>query len=799
MTRHLVLERRVAGAAMAAMIFAGCVFAAVPPARAWDLELKRAILQVYLGTASPAQRTLVLRNNDVVNAMAGTGHLPDRVYQKVQSDFAEFNRSVASEAAEKNGLDLASQVRKADRYNAGTDSDYLTASRSGRMSPGQVEGTISDYNRAMNEKLGTSSVDYATKLNTDFMGDPGQMTREDFAAVSRLNNDAYARQAAATYEAKVRSGGGPPVTVDEAIEYKRQMGELIAKKSRQIADLEARTTAAFGADPDGALAQTRNLQAELQIRRQQQAKYLERYTDAVRRTAAGFGLEVPATSDLPSAAADRSTAPVEGRTQAEQAATRAAKAAASSGLQDHLGQSVRTAGAVTDAGAAASLRNAGAALPESGALIDSAVEQIVGLPASRQGEIIEMVRRQSGDAIARDLATRVRAANAARPATAPAATAEPAAATKAMQVVAIAGLANEARAWIAGEKTNWEAAEAVADLVSQGYFSVGRSLAGWKQTADANLQAYRTESEARIYAIAVGLHRAGVGVDEVKAIVRDLEGGSRTSLEAAIGRLGARGVGFVEPPPVERTVFSDETWKSYAIGRGWAAADMVKDMALSPLRLAWGTGRDIGELVVLTTDVFEQSRNAAASDLVVIETQNEIGRRRLIDRLVGLGASPEEATAAVEAWAAGRTEGLERLRALRDRLKGAPVAEAAAAPVAGPVGAELSKQIEDRLANLDRSKLDALLDRIGTRTPEGFYACLCSGKWHAGHVGVRYNGETGACHFSGFGEWEEPLPSAAEAWKECIDTRRYPDGRSMTEVIAGAVGDLRAKRTGGTR
>ena len=103
-------------------------------------------------------------------------------------------------------------------------------------------------------------------------------------------------------------------------------------------------------------------------------------------------------------------------------------------------------------------------------------------------------------------------------------------------------------------------------------------------------------------------------------------------------------------------------------------------------------------------------------------------------------------------------------------------------------------RIEQRLSNLDHDKLEALLSNIGAAAPPNLYGCLCRAMPHVSNVGVAFNSKTGKCHFAGFGEWELPIYSAPEVWRGCIASQRYPDGRSLVDVIAGAVADLHAKQ-----
>ncbi|MBT3070028.1 hypothetical protein KKP04_03985 [Rhodomicrobium sp. Az07] len=777
--------------AVALIVSLPLLLLAPAPASAWDTQLTRAIMQVHLGTASEAQLALVRANNHVVNNMASTGHLRDHVYQKVQADFARFNAEVATNAARNNGLDLNTQ-KATKAASPGTDSDFITSSNSGKMDVRQIEGSIRDYNTEMNRRLGTQNVDYAKRLNTDFMANPNQMSADDFAKVSKLNNDAYKKQGAASYEAKVRTPG-ETVTASEIVDYQKDMRDLIGKKSGQIKDLQGRLSDALRADPSGIKPETRNLKAELQIRQQQQAKYIERFTEATRLTAETYGVAAPEGSPIAQEGADRSLKPGEGQLESDKVRANQKAAAKSSSLADYqtgkaTGESVRV-----NVEASGNIEAQAGRIPDRGRLMGNAADQLTDLPPSQQGEVIDDVRRRFGDDAARELTERARAANSAKAAAGRTETLKAnakAAAEKIAVVSAIAGLANEVRAWVKGEKSNWEAAETAADMVSQGLYNTGKNLAGWKETYDLNKSAFTNETQARIFRIAKELHDRGVDLADVKRIVADMENGSEASLDGQIKELAAKGVAYTKPAPVERTTFSDRSWTDYAKEQGGVAADIVKGILVAPVKLAWDTGKDLGELVLITSDIYKAHKNISDADLEIIEQQNTITRKKLIRRLTEMGADPREAEAAVDAWFDGKSEGIEKLRGLRDKLRG-DADVSAAAPEAKPVSPEeIAKRrahIVDRLAKLNHTKLTAALEGMGIAPPVDFYNCLCRAAaygsssaaqfYHPDTIG-EYNPRYSCSHpgdpciVSGFGCGRYPLPSDAKIWTKCIARNR---------------------------
>lgn len=772
-------------------------------ANAFDTELTRAIFKVAVGSATPEQLRLVRQNNDIVNYMANTGHIPDHAYQRVQADFDAFNRQVATEVANRNGLDLRQQTSLKKSFSTGTDSDYLTSSRSGRTSVGQIKRTIADYNTEMNRRFGTRNVDYAKKLNTDFMANQNQMSAEDFAEVARINNDAYKRQGSASYEAKVRDPGSS-VTVDEAIDYQRDMNDLIGKKSKEIRSLQQELDAARRVDPKS--AQARTLEAKLQIRQQQQAKYLQRYAESTAATARRFGIEPPPTSSkIVDAAADRSMKPTEGLTQKEIADMKRRTSSTSSSLEKHLTQQVKTGSARVNVEAADKLGRTLGNVPQRDTLMKSAAQQLSELPPSAQGDLIDDVRRKFGDKAARELAAKAREFNAQRKT--PPSQAPPSDSLKAkfMATVMIAGIASEARAWIKGEKSNLEAAETAINMVSMGYYNLGKDAGGWKQAYDANYQAFITNKQARIYQIAVGLRREGVTREDVERIVNDMMNGSEASLDARIKELKNQGIDFKKPPPVERTYFSDKTWGEYVKERAVFGAEMVGGILISPFKLAWDTGKDLGELHVLTTDIFKAHRKEELANLELIELINGLNQRKLTKRLVELGATPDEAKAAVDAWLDGKPDGLMKLRKLRDKLKLAnlPPDQRPKEPDPREIAARRA-HILDRITKLNNTKLTETLKALGIAPPVDVLNCACrragygssstAQYYHPDTIGEfnpKYScsqpGEP--CIVSGFGCMRYPLPQSVQIWDYCIANHRLDQPKTADGKIDPSSGE----------
>jgi hypothetical protein len=235
-----------------------------------------------------------------------------------------------------------------------------------------------------------------------------------------------------------------------------------------------------------------------------------------------------------------------------------------------------------------------------------------------------------------------------------------------------------------------------------------------------------------------------------------------------------------------------------AMEQAGVAADIVKGILVVPVKLAWDTGKDLGELVLITSDIYKAHKNISDAELEIIEQQNAITRAKLVRRLVEMGADASEAEAAVDAWSEGKDEGIEKLRRLRDKLKGDASASAPVKPEEKPVTpeeiAKCRAHIMDRLAKLNHTKLKAAFDGMGIAPPQDFYRCLCrSAGYGSSSTAQFYHPDTigeynpmyscsqpgDPCIVSGFGCGRYPLPS---------DAKICPQLRSEKVVRSTAVG-----------
>ena len=64
----------------------------------------------------------------------------------------------------------------------------------------------------------------------------------------------------------------------------------------------------------------------------------------------------------------------------------------------------------------------------------------------------------------------------------------------------------------------------------------------------------------------------------------------------------------------------------------------MKGIFVAPVKLAVDTGKDLGELILITSDIYKAHKNISDAELEIIEQQNTITRAKLIRRLVEMGA-----------------------------------------------------------------------------------------------------------------------------------------------------------------
>lgn len=278
---------------------------------AFTRDIYDALAAVQKGDASGQQKALLFSQNDAVNAMRVKQLISQEAYQAAQEVYAEKSRELATQAAEANGAKLRVQERvPGSPYDAGTDSDYITDAKSAK----QVKKIRDTYNREVREYLKKNSIrtagdqNWVKRHDVDFMVDPAGVSKSEFEKIAKINNDAYQNPEAASFEAKYRARKETP-TVGEALKYNDEMRGFIDKKTRQIEQKsqelqklmgkrDTRSPDSGGKDP-GAFMERQRLEADIQIKQAQKAKYFERMQNANAVLAKHAGVAAPDASGLP--------------------------------------------------------------------------------------------------------------------------------------------------------------------------------------------------------------------------------------------------------------------------------------------------------------------------------------------------------------------------------------------------------------------------------------------------------------------------------------------------------------------
>ncbi len=360
-------------------LFSFLVLSAPAHAQLMTPDMLAALNATAAGAATEYQRALLFANNNVVNAAALNGEIPDNLYQAAQGDFAATNRRLAGDAAASVGAEFSVQQSSGTRFSPGTDSDFITVVHS----PDQVAGMQNGYNQRINQYLADAGVatpprnDWHNALDTDFMADPRNVTAQQFNQIAEMNNDAYRLRNAAEYERLSRSGG--KVTAANIRDYGIEMQEFAAKKQQAVTEM-LQNPEAF-ADP--------LKRAELHRLLAQEQKYISRIEASVDALRAQEGLPPLARASLAQAGAVR--APGNFLNSAH------AGSVGANSLTNAVDDLVATISEV-------SVRN-----PAFGATAADDIAQLVSrLPAADQGRIIEAIRLQHGPDFAQEVAAAAR-------------------------------------------------------------------------------------------------------------------------------------------------------------------------------------------------------------------------------------------------------------------------------------------------------------------------------------------------------------------------------------------------------
>lgn len=367
------------------------------------------------GKISERQKALLFAHNDTINAMRVKQRISQGAYQAAQEVYAEKSLGLARQAAAENGATLRAQQRKAGSpYDAGTDSDYITDAKSAD----QVRRIQESYNQKVQEYLGEKGIarpadkSWTKRHDVDIMADPAGLSHAEFEKIAEVNNDAYKRREAASFEAKSRAGQEPP-TVEEALKYNDEMRDFIDKKTGQIAEKsrelqklrenrDTRSPDSGGKDPE-AFIERMKLEAEIQVKMAQKAKYFERMQNANTVLARHGGVEAPDASNLPGQAKVRALPTDQGSPLHREI---------SSALADSVTDHLKAQGAANEA------RMLGVIAGRDPANAKQYTERIAAvtkdLTPSQKGEIVQLLRENPhvNDKLVREVVQKMKAGDA---------------------------------------------------------------------------------------------------------------------------------------------------------------------------------------------------------------------------------------------------------------------------------------------------------------------------------------------------------------------------------------------------
>lgn len=253
------------------------------PAFSWTEELFDAVKAYEKGQASAYQEGLILKHNSEINQMRIKGKISDASYQRSQAYYNQVTAETATAAASRQGAVLEKQrSASAKPAAAGTDTDFILKKVESADQVGKIRGDFNeDFSEIIRKKgVDPGGIDYAKKNDVDFMADPRGISPAEFEKIAQLNNDAYKRPGAASFEAKARQG--LPQSHDDTIAYKEEVADFQRKKARQIQERRQElvnhrkhypdpTT-----EPHDAFVRRMELESDLQRLQAQRSKYHQR-------------------------------------------------------------------------------------------------------------------------------------------------------------------------------------------------------------------------------------------------------------------------------------------------------------------------------------------------------------------------------------------------------------------------------------------------------------------------------------------------------------------------------------------
>ena len=372
-------------------------------AGAWTEDMRGAIQEVAGGKPSEGALRETFANNDTVNRMAlrGTqnGGISSEAYVANQNAFREINSRLLREAANQCGLEVDVGPQRSSPL-AGTDTDVNFRTRDGKSPTLEQWRKLTEaYNNQVNDFLGRPR-GTPVRTNTDIMPDPRTTSPAEFQRITRAINEsggtAYTDPAAARVEMAMANRG--PLPVNEVGSYVNELNGLARKHfdaaGKVTAEANALSRALGESHP-----QVQNLRAEAQLLNSQGAKYVNKINEAGTMIRQQAGARAPSTTEPSSTAlmeALRTQRGAETIVHAERIGPLANNA-----LNNATQNTIRDLARLATA-------NAEAAPACHQAMADSLRE----LPPAQRGQAMEMIQRNHGAQMAREVAKAAQGPNA---------------------------------------------------------------------------------------------------------------------------------------------------------------------------------------------------------------------------------------------------------------------------------------------------------------------------------------------------------------------------------------------------
>uniref|UniRef100_UPI0025CC6FC4 hypothetical protein n=1 Tax=Sulfurovum sp. TaxID=1969726 RepID=UPI0025CC6FC4 len=260
-------------------------------------EVGDAVRAIVRGNPTPEQEMIGFVNNTEINLMGvnaqeGQGGITKEIYNAYQRWFHDLNAKFVENAVKKAGFQT--ELPEYSSLNPGTDTDVPVNAPKGQ----QI--TVEDIEKI--EKLHLKEIEKYFKkkgvelngepdIETDFMGNPDQMTTSEFRKMAyHINHErggtAYEDPLAAKAQLKLQSGKTP--TLEESAAYNREMRRLSTKKLKHGANLREEASEAL---EEGNLDKARRLTSEARLNEYQAGKYVQRYRACDNALRKRFGLE----------------------------------------------------------------------------------------------------------------------------------------------------------------------------------------------------------------------------------------------------------------------------------------------------------------------------------------------------------------------------------------------------------------------------------------------------------------------------------------------------------------------------